>query len=115
MSNTQVFEPVVISAPPAERLAESEAFVINGIRYTVDPDVDGKVRGGANGKYWVRPLRGFAGREFVIVTFDGRRIVTRNLWIGEETDDEDDARFEGREARPVKLRTRLARRPWELR
>jgi hypothetical protein len=107
---------VIVSTPPAERLVEAECFVIGGIRYTVEPDVTGKVlAGNSYGQRWVRPSKGFAGRKFVIETFDGRTIVTRNIWMGESTDEEDNARFIGREAKPVNLRKLSPRRPWEFR
>jgi len=99
----QTYEPVFVSTPQ-EILAEAETFVVAGRKYVVEPDVTGKVRAGSNGKYWVRPNKGFAGREFVLDTFDGRRIVTRNLWMGEEVGDPDTAVFVGCAApSPVRL------------
>lgn len=115
MSEIQVKLPFVISTPPAEQLTESESFVINGIRYTVNPDVTGKVRGGKDGQFWFNQSKGFAGREFVIVTDSGRRIVTHNLWMGESVQESDNARFVGAEAKPVNLRQYMPRQSWELR
>lgn len=94
---------VFVSTPQAERLAEAESFVIAGIRYTVEPDITGKVAGGKDGRFYFNQSKGFAGREFVINTFDGRRIVTRNLWEGEQVEDPDTAEFVGAVAKTVRL------------
>lgn len=101
---TKVIREVVFIAPQAVRLGEPESFVIDGRLYTVKPDVTGKVSGGKAGQYWFRLSNGFAGRKFVIDTFDGRHIVTHNIWMGEETDAPDTACFDGPAAKPVRLR-----------
>jgi len=86
------------------QIGTPEEFVINGIVYEVCPDRPGKVAGPHG--YLYRCESGFGGRRFVILTNDFRRIVTHNIWMGEETDAPDTARFEGRVALPVKVTRR---------
>lgn len=100
--NDQVDVVVSAPAPEAESLEFPEVFIIDGIEYQVEPDNPGKVQDHRG--FYYRRESGFGGREFVIVTNSGRRIVTHNLWMGEETDDPDTASFEGPAAKPVRLR-----------
>ena len=105
--------PVVAPAPEQVSviLDTEESFVINGTVYTGKPDRPGKVGPDRHGFFYRQDV-GFAGREFVILAADGRRIVTHNLWMGDETDEPDTASFEGAVARPVRL-TGGFRYPWE--
>jgi len=102
--------PVVAPAPEQVSviLETEESFVINGTVYTVKADRPAKVGPDVRGFYYRQDV-GFAGRQFVILAADGRRIVTHNLWVGESTDEPDTAKFEGAIARPVKL----SRHSWE--
>jgi hypothetical protein len=81
-------------------------FVIKGIQYTVEPDATGKV---SSRGLWVTKPRGFNGKTFVILPFEGGRIVTHNLWMEGETDKPDNATVEGEEPKTV----RIARTSWE--
>jgi len=108
------YDPVIVSTPQAIGLAEPESFVIGGVEYTVLPDVTGKVQGGKDGQFFYLQSKGFAGRRFVIDAFDGRRIVTHNLWMGSDVDGPDTAQFVGAVAKPVSLAAEV-RYSWEWR
>ena len=87
---------------PAESLEFPESFVIGGIEYQVEPDKPVKAQDQKG--FYFRQEKGFGGREFVIVTNFGRRIITHNVWMGVMTDAPDTACFEGPAAKPVRLR-----------
>lgn len=103
MFKTTYSIPIFVSHPRTVILTSPESFTINGTQYIVKPDVTGKVRGGKDGGFFFNQSKGFAGRKFVIITDDHRRIVTRNLWKGDEADGPDNARFYGDIPKTVKM------------
>lgn len=64
------------------RLAKELRVVHRGVRFTVEPEPSPYAR---------YAERGFGGREFLVRLDGGDEIVTRNLWMGEPTEERDTA------------------------